>query len=120
MPRTEHLVLCGGVDRAISGQSKPQIEFAWASRETFTSRLPTSAERLLANIPTVLIDLLEVASYVYAADSAISRGGRTDAQIGYAMATEISVRDPSAPARPLVFRCCFVLAGRDLKLSLRR
>ena len=36
------------------------------------------SKRLLANIPDVLVDLLEVASYVYAADSAISRGGRTD------------------------------------------
>jgi hypothetical protein len=30
----------------------------------------------------VLVDLLEVASYVYAADSAITRGGRIDAQMG--------------------------------------
>jgi hypothetical protein len=36
----------------------------------------------LANIPDALIDLLEIASFVYAADSAISRGGRVDAQMG--------------------------------------
>ena len=40
------------------------------------------SSRLLTNIPDVLVDLLEVASYVYAADSAILRGGRTDAQMG--------------------------------------
>ena len=39
------------------------------------------SRRLLAH-SNVLIDLLEVASYVYAADSAIPRGGRTDAQMG--------------------------------------
>jgi hypothetical protein len=39
-------------------------------------------KRLLANIPDVLIDLLKIASYVYAADSAITRGGRADAQMG--------------------------------------
>jgi hypothetical protein len=40
------------------------------------------SRRLLANIPDVLADLLEVACYVYAADSAIGRGGSTDAQMG--------------------------------------
>jgi hypothetical protein len=35
----------------------------------------------LANLPDVLVDLLEVASYVYAADSAISHGGETDADM---------------------------------------
>ena len=40
------------------------------------------SNRLLAKIQGVHLDLLEVASYVYAADSAISRGGKTDAQMG--------------------------------------
>jgi 7-cyano-7-deazaguanine synthase in queuosine biosynthesis len=40
------------------------------------------SRKLLADIPDILIDLLEVASYVYAADSAIPRGGKVDAQMG--------------------------------------
>lgn len=40
------------------------------------------SKRLLVNIPDALVDLLEVASYVYAADIAVSRGGRADAQMG--------------------------------------
>jgi hypothetical protein len=36
----------------------------------------------MANIPDVLVDLLEVAGYVYAADSAITRGGKSDSQMG--------------------------------------
>jgi 7-cyano-7-deazaguanine synthase in queuosine biosynthesis len=40
------------------------------------------SKRLVANIPDALADLLEVASYVYVADSAISRGGNTDSRMG--------------------------------------
>ena len=40
------------------------------------------SRRLLANISDVHADLLEIASYIYAADSAIPRGGNTDAQLG--------------------------------------
>ena len=40
------------------------------------------SRRLLANISDVHADLLEIASYIYAADSAISRGGKTDSQLG--------------------------------------
>jgi 7-cyano-7-deazaguanine synthase in queuosine biosynthesis len=36
----------------------------------------------VANVPHVSADLLEVATYIYAADSASSRGGKTDAQMG--------------------------------------
>ena len=43
---------------------------------------PQRAPRL--NIPDTLVDLLEVAAYVYAADSAIGRGSKTDAQLGAA------------------------------------
>jgi Queuosine biosynthesis protein QueC len=45
-------------------------------------RISDISRRLVANIPDVLVDLLEVASYVYAADSAITRGGKSSAQMG--------------------------------------
>ncbi len=40
------------------------------------------SKRLVANIPDALVDLLEIASYIYAADSVILRGGHADAQMG--------------------------------------
>src|SRR3954471_17730722 len=45
-------------------------------------RVQDISKRLVSNIPDVLVDLLEVATYVYAADSAVPRGGKTDAQLG--------------------------------------
>jgi hypothetical protein len=40
------------------------------------------SRRLLANISDIHADLLEIASYIYAADSAISPGGKTDPHLG--------------------------------------
>ena len=45
-------------------------------------RIQDLSARLVSNIPDTLVDLLEVAAYVYAADSAIGRGSKTDAQLG--------------------------------------
>ena len=82
MQTNEHLVLCGGVE-------EPQVASEQSLRLALHGRSPNVrlqildiSRRLLANVPDVLADLLEVASYVYAADSAISRGGKTDTQTG--------------------------------------
>ena len=82
MQTNEHLVLCGGMD-------EPQVARGQSLRldlhgRSSNVRLQISdiSRRLLAKVPDVLADLLEVASYVYAADSAISRGGKTDTQMG--------------------------------------
>jgi 7-cyano-7-deazaguanine synthase in queuosine biosynthesis len=56
------------------------------------------SRRLVADIPAVLYDLLEIAAYVYAADAAIPRGGPTDERFGKRwrrrLHFEIAVRDP--------------------------
>ena len=74
----------------------------------------------MANIPDVLADLLEVASYIYAADSAIPRGGKTDAQMGARWRRKfrfvIPVRQPDLwSSNPVIVGSC-----RDNQLSLRR
>jgi 7-cyano-7-deazaguanine synthase in queuosine biosynthesis len=82
MPTREHLVLCGGVRR--SGQSDAtalRLDLHGPSRNVML-RIQDLSARLVSNIPDTLVDLLEVAAYVYAADSAIGRGSKTDAQLG--------------------------------------
>jgi hypothetical protein len=82
MPTREHLVLCGGARR--SGQSDAtalRLDLHGPSSNV-TLRIQDLSARLVSNIPDTLVDLLEVAAYVYAADSAIGRGGKTDAQLG--------------------------------------
>jgi 7-cyano-7-deazaguanine synthase in queuosine biosynthesis len=81
MPGNEHLVLCGG--------SQPRQERGKRLDLNLHGRSPNVrlqiediSSRLLARLPDVHVDLLEIASYVYAADSATYRGGRSDAQMG--------------------------------------
>lgn len=82
MLRNENLVLCGGVEGPReAGASSLSVNLHGTSANV-RLRITDISRRLLANIPDVLVDLLEVASYIYAADSAIPRGGRTDMQMG--------------------------------------
>ena len=82
MPRTEHLVLCGGTHGQRHADTKSLRLNLHGPSENVHLKISDLSERLVANIPNVLIDLLEVASYIYAADSAISRGGPTDERLG--------------------------------------
>jgi 7-cyano-7-deazaguanine synthase in queuosine biosynthesis len=83
MPRREHLVLCGGVNRpADAGVHTLQLRLPEQPSSNVRLRITDISKRLVANMPDVLIDLLQVAAYVYAADSGIPRGGKIDAQMG--------------------------------------
>jgi hypothetical protein len=82
MPRNEHLVLCGGLDRPRKGSVSGVNLNLHGTSPNVRLRIADISTRLVTNIPDVLVDLLEVASYIYAADAAISRGGETDAQMG--------------------------------------
>jgi 7-cyano-7-deazaguanine synthase in queuosine biosynthesis len=96
MPRDERLVLCGDPGRAGSVSS---LNLNLHGRSpNVRLQIADISKRLLTNIPDVLVDLLEVASYVYAADAAISRGGKIDTGMGARWRRQfrfvISVRQP--------------------------
>ena len=75
MPRAERLVTCGGAKGLNqNGRSRLALNLHGTSANV-NLRISDISKRLLANIPDVLIDLLEVATYVYSADGATSRGG---------------------------------------------
>jgi hypothetical protein len=65
-----------------------------------TLRIEELSQRLVANVPAALTDLIEVAAYIYAVDSAVSRGGPTDRGMGASWRRrfhfEIPVRSPEA------------------------
>jgi len=82
MPKNVHLVLCGGLARLGKG-GVPSLDLnLHGASPNVRLQITDIAKRLLTNIPDALVDLLEVASYIYAADAAVSRGGKTDAQMG--------------------------------------
>ncbi len=82
MPGNEHLVLCGGVEGPREVDASSLSLNLHGTSANIHLQIDDIRRRLLANIPDVLVDLLEVASYIYAADSAIPRGGTIGAQMG--------------------------------------
>lgn len=82
MRKREHLVLCGDLATPAGGHSQVLPLSLHGPSPNVRLRIQDISRRLVTNIPDVLVDLLEVASYVYAADSAIPRGGKTDARMG--------------------------------------
>ncbi len=67
-------------------------------------RISQLSRKLVANLPDVVTDLIEIATYVYAADAAIRRGGLTDAGMGAMWRRrfmfEIPVRRPELWSSP--------------------
>jgi 7-cyano-7-deazaguanine synthase in queuosine biosynthesis len=92
----ERLILCGGAKR--TGDSILPLALDGRA-QNITLKVEDISKRLVQNVPNLLIDLLEIAAYVYCADQAISRGG--DAEIGMGSAWRrdfrfvIPVRNPN-------------------------
>jgi 7-cyano-7-deazaguanine synthase in queuosine biosynthesis len=82
MPTNEHLVLCSGVNAEPRGDEKLLTLNLHGGSANVRLEIEDISRRLLANLSDVHADLLEIASYVYASDSAVSRGGRTDSHLG--------------------------------------
>ena len=78
----ERLVLCGGsAGKARSGEKILRLQ-AYGPDRNIKLNLDDLSRKLAANVPEVLTDLLEIATYVYAADGATSRGGLTMRAMG--------------------------------------
>jgi 7-cyano-7-deazaguanine synthase in queuosine biosynthesis len=82
MPTNEHLVLCGAAAFSEHSDATHLNLNLHGSSANVRLEIGDISRRLLANISDIHADLLEIASYIYAADSAIPRGGNTDAQLG--------------------------------------
>ncbi|MBM4264984.1 MAG: hypothetical protein FJ145_26620, partial [Deltaproteobacteria bacterium] len=82
MSTNEHLVLCSGATAKPRGDEKPLTLNLHGASANVRLEIEDISRRLLANLSDVHADLLEIASYIYAADSAVSRGGKTDSHLG--------------------------------------
>jgi hypothetical protein len=95
MPKREHLVLCGGVGGPkVGGRATVRLDLH-GSHANVKLSISDIARKLLVNIPDRLVDLLEIATYVYAADGAISRGGMAEALGGRKVGTGWLARCPA-------------------------
>jgi hypothetical protein len=77
---SERLVLCGG---AMPAGGESPLRLALDGRlQNITLKLEDISKRLVANVPDRLIDLIEIAAFIYCADQATSRGGEAQAGMG--------------------------------------
>lgn len=102
------LILCGGLSKPRgSPQEKPIHLDLWGDNRNVDLKIKDISQRLTANIPSRLADLLEVAAYVYAADQATTRGGDGARNLGANWRRNfefhIPVREPDAwSSQPVV------------------
>lgn len=71
----ERVVLCGGLTADGGGSKKGAVPLhLWGKHANVTLKISDISKAMAANIPPVLVDLLEIATYVYCADQATTRG----------------------------------------------
>ena len=85
MLEKEHLILCGGIDGS-KRRSAPEPLTLKLGKEKGKGQICMDVDaitrKMVADLPAVLRDLLEVATYVYVADQSISRGGQRSFEYG--------------------------------------
>ena len=72
----ERAILCGGVsDTALPVDGVPLRLRLWGGHQNVTLTISDISKPMMNNVPDAFLDLLEIATYVYCADQAITRGG---------------------------------------------
>jgi hypothetical protein len=100
----KHLFLCGGVPSVARRNQKAIRLDTSGNNENIHLKISDVTEAMVADLPPILADLLEVAAYVYCADQTVSRGGKKAIDYGVpwrrAMQFAIPVRCPDRWSRP--------------------
>jgi hypothetical protein len=79
----ERVILCGGLRATGKAQDKTTVPLSlWGNDSNVTLKVGDISQRMVADIAPVLIDLLEIATYVYCADQATTRGGGSSREYG--------------------------------------
>ena len=79
----ERIILCGGLAPPGSAKEKACVPLTlWGKDPNVTLRVSDITRRMVANLDPVLVDLLEIATYVYCADQATTRGGVSSRDYG--------------------------------------
>jgi 7-cyano-7-deazaguanine synthase in queuosine biosynthesis len=126
----EHLFLCGtvrGSKRAERGREVHRLALH-GSGQNVNLKISNISQPLVRNISDPTLDLLDIAAYVYAADQAVSRGGRVGRGVGRdwhrSMRLVVPVRLPGfwnqRSIGALVNRTLSFLAGEQWKVSFEK
>lgn len=102
----ERLVLCGQAE-ARCAQNEETLRLSLdGPRPNIALRIEDVSRRMVANVPNLLTDLIEIATYVFCADQAVSRGGDVMKAMGTAWRRQfrlvVPVREPERWSSPEV------------------
>jgi 7-cyano-7-deazaguanine synthase in queuosine biosynthesis len=76
MPRVERIILCGGVPPPPRARRENILKLRLGDADDeIRLKISDITNRLAAELPHILTDLVEVATYIYCADQAVTRGG---------------------------------------------
>lgn len=107
MASADHIILCGGAPapRRVNPDEIVRLELSGDERNV-DLQIDNISRRLSSAVPDILWDLIEIASYVYCADQAVTRGGEGvlafGAQWRRNFIFHIPVRMPSVWSSPKV------------------
>ncbi|MGB7062821.1 MAG: 7-cyano-7-deazaguanine synthase [Candidatus Zixiibacteriota bacterium] len=80
---TERYILCGGYGpRKLEAKKEPIHLDLWGRNANVTLKISDISKRMVSNVPSIFVDLLEIATYVYCADQAVTRGGDGTRDLG--------------------------------------
>ena len=76
MAKADHIILCGGAPapRGVAPDQIVRLDLG-GDEPSVDLEIADISRRLSSDVPDVLTDLIEIASYVYCADQAVTRGG---------------------------------------------
>ena len=99
----EHHVKCLEPLQSSSGNEQLRFEIE-GQRKSIDLKIGSLSQSLVANLPDAVLDLIEIAAFVYAIDASISRGGPADQNMGAKwhrrFLVELPVRDPKRWCQP--------------------
>ena len=76
MAKPNHIIVCGGAPapRGVPPDQIVRLDLG-GDEPSVDLEIADISRRLSSDVPDVLTDLIEIASYVYCADQAVTRGG---------------------------------------------
>lgn len=110
MAGAERIILCGGAPGPSSASEGDLLALDLdRNNGNVNLRIENLTRPLAANLPDVLVDLIEIAAYVYSADQAITRGGDGVVTVGRNwrrnLTFHVPVRELEVWSSPAVAEC---------------
>jgi len=125
----DRVIVCGGLPSPASARGRQAVTLDLRQPGgNVTLQVQDISGRMTANMPPVLVDLLEVAAYIYSADQAVTRGGPTSQDFGAAWRRRfefhIPVRLPdlwsSKPVRNALCETLGFLSDDEYEFSFKK